>query len=601
MGCIDSPERISTGESLATAGAGAWAGSELLLPSPFLGSREILRTLRPLRLAFWGVALLLGAFDAWYPRFSTSTIGPFPDGVSYIDLAWSYARGDWAHALNAYWSPLYSWLLALAFRWLHPSAAAEFPVAHLVNFLIFVAALGCFDFCWRAWLEDQLARTAAASRRDSISLPPWALLALGYTLFTWSAVSLISLQLVSPDLLVAALVYLAAGLMLRLRREGARPGAAALLGAVLACGFLAKAVMLPLAFLFLLLAFLPARNPRRALLSLLWAGIAFGIVALPFVYGLSRQKGRLTFGDTGRLNYAWFVNDALQLDWQGEPPAYGSPAHPTRLIYPSPPVYEFAGPVQGTYPIWTDPSYWNEGLTPRFDARQQAVPLRWAMETTGRPHRPRPYSLIAGVLLLLLIEARVRKRRWPARVRWELFLLALAPTLLYALVVIQTRYLGAQAVLLALAFLPAIRVPANQKSSARVVLATLLILFLPVAGLARIGARDAARRRASRADWAAAVALRKMGIHAGDRVGCIGMSWDVDWARLARVSVVAHIPSPQVDEYWGARPAARAAALNAFAKVGVKAVITRQQPPATAARGWRRLGSTDRYVYLLTR
>src|SRR5581483_3394203 len=97
----------------------------------------------------------------------------------------------------------------------HPSAAAEFPVAHLVNFLIFVAALGCFDFCWRAWLEDQLARTAAASRRDSISLPPWALLALGYTLFTWSAVSLISLQLVSPDLLVAALVYLAAGLMLR--------------------------------------------------------------------------------------------------------------------------------------------------------------------------------------------------------------------------------------------------------------------------------------------------------------------------------------------------------------------------------------------------
>jgi len=240
-------------------------------------------SLRTLRFAFWGAAVLLGALDAWYRQFSMSPIGPFADGVSYIDIAAAYMRGDWAHALNAYWSPLYSWILALALRALRPSAAAEFPVVHLVNFVIYVAALGSFDFFWRTWMEDHHARTAEPGRTGWISLPPWALLAIGYSLFTWSSISLIGVQLMSPDLLVAALVYLAAGLTLHLRRGGHRPRAAALLGAVLGFGFLAKAVMLPLALVFMLAAFLPARNTRRGVLYLLSAGIAFLMVTAPFI------------------------------------------------------------------------------------------------------------------------------------------------------------------------------------------------------------------------------------------------------------------------------------------------------------------------------
>jgi hypothetical protein len=33
------------------------------------------------------------------------------DTLSYINLAERYAAGDWQHAINGYWSPLYSWLL----------------------------------------------------------------------------------------------------------------------------------------------------------------------------------------------------------------------------------------------------------------------------------------------------------------------------------------------------------------------------------------------------------------------------------------------------------------------------------------------------------
>lgn len=35
-----------------------------------------------------------------------------PDGVAYMSIAEHYARGDWHAAINAYWSPLLSWLMA---------------------------------------------------------------------------------------------------------------------------------------------------------------------------------------------------------------------------------------------------------------------------------------------------------------------------------------------------------------------------------------------------------------------------------------------------------------------------------------------------------
>jgi hypothetical protein len=492
--------------------AHGWVRPPLLPPT---GGEQ--RGWRALRCAFWGAALLVGAFDAWFWQFSMN-----PDGVSYLDIAAAYARGDWAHALNGYWSPLYSWLIALAFRVLRPSAYAEFPVVHLVNFIIYVAALGSFEYFWRAWLEDHHARAAEPGRTGWISLPLWALLAIGYSLFIWTSISWIGVQLVSPDLLMTALVYLATGLTLRLRRGVDQPHAAALLGVVLGFGFLAKAVMLPLAFVFLAVAFLPARHPRRAILSLLSAGIAFLIITAPFIFGLSRQKGHFTVGDTGRINYAWFVNGVPMLNWQGEIAGHGKPQHPTQLLYPAPPVYGFAGPIRGTYPVWTDPSYWNEGVRTSFNWRQQVRASLKNLKIYRRLLWTDQGGLIAVVLMLLLMTARVAERRLPALVRWDLLLLAMTPVILYGLVVVECRYLGAFVVLFWLALLPEIRLPANETSRAMVIPATLAILLTPVVGLARTSARDILLRSMGRDSWEAATGLRAIGIHAGDRVGCIG-------------------------------------------------------------------------------
>jgi hypothetical protein len=38
------------------------------------------------------------------------------DGISYLSIAEKYARGDFYHALNAYWSPMISWLAAILMK-----------------------------------------------------------------------------------------------------------------------------------------------------------------------------------------------------------------------------------------------------------------------------------------------------------------------------------------------------------------------------------------------------------------------------------------------------------------------------------------------------
>jgi hypothetical protein len=61
------------------------------------------------KLLFRTIAILLGATQLVIAR---NGIGP--DSRSYSEIARAYLRHDWAMAINAYWSPLYSWLIAIA-------------------------------------------------------------------------------------------------------------------------------------------------------------------------------------------------------------------------------------------------------------------------------------------------------------------------------------------------------------------------------------------------------------------------------------------------------------------------------------------------------
>src|SRR5467141_871457 len=87
------------------------------------------RSLRVLRGVCWTIALAAGFLQTWAARFSMT-----PDGTCYLDIASAYLRGDWHNAINSYWSPLFSWLLALAIWIFHPAPYWESTLLHLVNF-----------------------------------------------------------------------------------------------------------------------------------------------------------------------------------------------------------------------------------------------------------------------------------------------------------------------------------------------------------------------------------------------------------------------------------------------------------------------------------
>src|SRR6266851_4941539 len=106
--------------------------------------------LKTFQICCWIVALTLGAAQAWVTRFTMN-----PDGVSYLDIGDAYWRSDWHNAINAYWSPLYSWVLGFFLKVLKPSAYWEYPVAHFVNFLIYVAMLASFEFFLATFIADR--------------------------------------------------------------------------------------------------------------------------------------------------------------------------------------------------------------------------------------------------------------------------------------------------------------------------------------------------------------------------------------------------------------------------------------------------------------
>jgi len=164
---------------------------------------------------------------------------------------------------------------------------------------------------------------------------------------------LITVFRVTPDMCVAACVYLASGLLCRLRRGTATRWTFVLLGAVLGFGYLAKAIMLPLAFVFFAIAMFSLGSIWKAIPRVSISALIFLSVACPFVVALPRSQGRLTFGDAGKWNYVVSIDGV-------EPyfPKSSTLRHPVSKIFDAPAANEFAKPIGGTYPLWYDPPCW---------------------------------------------------------------------------------------------------------------------------------------------------------------------------------------------------------------------------------------------------
>ena len=550
------------------------------------------------------MAITLGIAHTWAASTSHSMNA---DGISYLDIGDAYLRGAWKDAINPVWPPLYSWILGLFLRIFQPSMRWEFPLVHLANFLIYLLAFACFAFFWRQVLIYRQARHA----HGTIALPGWAIQALGYLLFIWTSLTQIEIWAVTPDMLMSASVYLAAALILRMRMSAQNWGTHALLGFVLGLAYLAKTVMLPIGIITLGLSLFSAGGLRRSLPRVLVSLVAFILVAGPFIALISLAKGRFTYGESGTITFVRYVNGVSYPHWQGDPPGSGIPAHPSRKIFNDPPIYEFAEPIGGTYPITYDPSYWYEGVQPRFTLREQTqAMLSNALvyyDVFIRDLGP----VLAGLIILYLVATW---RAMPAITgvrKWGLAILAVLALLLYALVFVEGRYIGVFVVLLFADLLANLSLP-EMRPYPRLASATstLMIVFLlgnlvayNLEGFSALVSKPNRQQEPTQAaappGWPGEVAeeLFNLGVAPGDGVGVIGYAFDSFWARLARVKIVAEMFEWEAGPFYLGSPAFQSEVIQAFAGTGARAIVAEHVPEYARMEGWHQVGNSNYYVY----
>lgn len=553
---------------------------------------------RAVRRIAWLTLSALAIVQAWMFRHEIS-----PDGVAYLDLSDAVVSGNFGELVNGYWSPLYPAVIGAVRVLLSATplgvAPWEFTIIHIANLIGFFAALATYEWFLR------VVRVAA----DRWGQPPlqsaWSLGA-AYALFGIGMLDMISLKGPVPDLLLAAAIFAGFACALRLTLEPLRSRSAMLLGVSLAFGALTKSILFPLGVVILAsVGWALRRNGRR---SVAIAAGVFVAGTLPWVIALSMQLGRPSAGETGALNYAWYVN-GKQPPNTGVMPALAAPRDSLPLdglaILPD---------ARGTNPLWYDPARWHRDVRPTLSAAQQWPRL---------VHSAGYYAYVLAPFMLLLVSLAAASRWSDMRQLWTRTYVVVVPCLAgiaaYSLVYTTSRYIApflvAGCVVTAAAFARDATLATSRLLVAMPPTLLLLGVIAPLRGriwlavgvALVVGAwtlvrRDAtphhtrrlfalavvaaaaipglllgvAASRATRGEanpeWTTAQRLLT-GIPAGSRIAVMGNPENSGWARLARYRIVAVIPPERVEAFKRLGEADRSRIVQAFQRAGAVQLV----------------------------
>jgi hypothetical protein len=594
-----------------------------------------------LRRILW-IVLLAVPVVAWFGmRYDRYAIDG--DAVAYMDIADLIQAHRWAGVVNAYWHPLYPLLLLVGRVVLHAGRMTELGAYYKVNFaLLLLQAVAVLAFCTAVCrLRDRWAGANGERVRARYVLPVDGVRLLGIALLVIASQRELTLGKVRPDGLLQALLLFGFASMLMVCAEGAglgtqqeseenargprlrvQLGFAALMGLSFGLGYLTKSFALLVALLsFLALAVFQWVWMRRPVVqAVLPSGVAFVVFLLlagPWVAALSHQKHRLDFGDSGSLNYAWYVagTEKFHLEpWQRE--RFGSSdvhlVHPERQLMEHPGVYSYKALAYGTIPPWFDATFFNErivthirpGQLLRRDVRNVALVFRYLL------NHPEAWLLLG---LLLFVGARLRGS-W-RHAFWVLpVALGVAIWAIYGLVNVEERYVTAGYLTLLLPVFAALQVSAPGDAVEPEWLpgaATVTVTFLALLSLGesvRFAAEN--RREYSIAHlvpawrdpgmYGTAEGLHAMGVKPGDEIACVGTIacvYDPYWMRLAGVRTTTEIflDDDRLAEDLAAMPN-RDAAYRTVQAEGARVLVGHFDPShftGPVASGWERLGSTD--------
>jgi hypothetical protein len=335
----------------------------------------------------------------------------------------------------------------------------------------------------------------------------------------------------------------------------------------------------------------------------------------PFIAALSAAKGRFTFGETGRYNYAVHVNNVPPVHWQGENTANGRPVHATHKIFERPATFEFETPLGGTYPVWYDPSFWYEGIKLHLDPHEEAETisknLRWEIELFFYLNG----SIVAAWIILFCVGGKKLRVLKDLSDYWFLFVPALSTLVLYSLVHWEPRYIAPFLAVTIVSCFLSIRLPDTTESRrlfpAVAVLVSVMLLLPLGPGRFRLnsGFFDLLSPAMDdpNSDQAVAAEMYRLGLHPDERIASLcfsnlGMS---NWAHLAGVRIIAEVyywpgrSETLVNDFWAADPATQMQVIQALASTGASAVVSQEAPRGSHDSGWVQVGRSNYYIYWL--
>lgn len=543
-------------------------------------------------------ALTLGLLQAREHCFELN----MDDSISYLEIAHFYLQGNWSMALNAYWSPLYSWLLAGTLALLRPDNYYYLTIFKVVNFLSLLLSMLGFEFL----LNEFLARVAALRQSESPSLT--FIESLAYLMFIVTGIGIGGVWRDTPDLLATAFIYGGTGLLLRQARSQASQSLnnnsklALALGLCLGIGYLAKAVILTFTPLFFALAYWPIKSKTHRQ-GLLVSFLALLVTAGTFILAISLKERQPVISQAGTLNYAWFVSRSIPFShalYMPEKNQIHPWKHPSSVIMKNPQCFYFEQPFATTLPTHFSPAYFFEGYKFHFDLQKQI----WA-GFAGLVFYAQLFflPLLFSWLLQSIICWNWGVSLSSLKQQYLLLLPALWGLAVYALGMnmyspFTARYVTSFLCLFYLAWLGAMRLPAGKRSLiALSVSAFTLFCFLvpPLLADNSFGLASISRKNENHAYFKAQW-LKEKGLEPGDKIVMVGPPRKIAWAQIAHLRIVGDIP--ERDLYFEKQSSYTPKLTEILKSKGIKALICSKDTDKLG-QSWLKLESEDFALFLL--
>lgn len=530
-----------------------------------------------------------GILQAWHSRGTLS-----PDLINYLALARVLLANGWNSSISGYWSPLYSWLLAVPMSSHLVTSGTELIWVHIINLGIFFAAMLCFH----VYLNHAL-RLAAI--HVGPKLEAWARVeTLWY--FTACAIFLFAIfdwlpnSVCTPDLLVASFFFLSTGFFVSiLCRDRTWPDHF-VLGAALALGYLAKAAAFPLAILFLVMLAVINRREKWGWAKCLVTVAAFALVAGPFLLTLSKKEGHPTFGESGRVNILMF-SEGIPAFWLGEAPANDTRSPDFERVCTEPPVYALKGTLPGTYLPSYEPSRWYAELVPRFNPRQELRNLLVGERILAGMVTAES-DLVLGFVLLILLSGTAKGLR-SAFSWWFLWLPALCGTAMFLVVHLEERFISPFVIVGSVGLYTGVLISCSRKPRlAAKVLMALLVVQGCRAGMVVLKGFGSTTISNTMFAEKIVTEIGRAGFPPGGRMAIIGNLGPSYWHWMGQYSTVAEIPVSGTETFLWTAAANRLSIYNCLARAGAQAVFVQTEYSRLLEHDWHRIEG-DLYMRML--